>query len=71
VGHDTRRQPLAGQAVARLPRHVTEQHIHLEVLLERLALEEGTFEGFPQGGDGIGEDVVEHRRPQAIPGGVR
>ena len=40
VGDDPRRLALAGQAVARLPREVAEQHVDLEVLLERLTLEE-------------------------------
>ena len=65
VGHDPGRQALAGQAVARLPRHVAEEHVDLEVLLERLALEEGGLERLAERGDGVGEDMVEHRRAQA------
>ena len=60
VGDDTGRLALAGQAVARLPRDVAEQDVDLEVLLERLALEERGLERVPQRADGIGEDVVEH-----------
>ena len=40
VGHDPWRLALAGQPVARLPRDVAEQDVDLEVLLERLALQE-------------------------------
>ena len=60
MGDDPRRLALAGQAVARLPRDVAEQDVDLEVLLERLALEEGGLERVAQRADGVGEDVVEH-----------
>ena len=49
-----------GQAVAGLPGEVAEQHVGLEVLLERLALEERGLEGVAERTDGIGEHVVEH-----------
>ena len=68
MGDDTRRLPLAGQAVAGLPRDVAEQHVDLEVLLERLPLEERRLEGVAQGADRIGEDVVEHLRAEATTG---
>ena len=61
-GDDARRQPLAGQAVAGLPGDVAEQDVDLEVLLERLPLEERGLEGVAERADGIGEDVVEHAR---------
>ena len=60
VGLHPRREALAGQAVGRLPRHVAEQHVDLEPLLERLPLEERLLEGVAQRADGVGEDVVEH-----------
>ena len=60
MGDDPRGLALAGQSVARLPRDVAEQDVDLEVLLERLAFEEGGFERVAQRADGIGEDVVEH-----------
>ncbi len=63
MGDDPRRLPLTGQPVAGLPRHVAEQDVDLEVLLERLALEEGGLEGVAEGADGVGEDVVEHGNP--------
>ena len=40
VGDDAGRKALAGQAVARLPDHVAEEHVHLEVLLEGLPLQQ-------------------------------
>ncbi len=60
VGHDTRWLALAREPVARLPGQVAEQHVALEVFLERLTLEERRFERVAQRADGIGEDVVEH-----------
>src|SRR3546814_5500754 len=61
------RQALAGQAVGGLPGRVAEQHVDLEALLERLALEERLLEGVAQGADGICEDVIEHVRPNLVP----
>ena len=51
-------QALARQPVGRLPGHVAE-HIDLEALLERLALEQARSSE-SRSADGIGEDVVEH-----------
>ena len=65
VGDHPRRLALAGQAVAGLPGDVAEQHVDLEVLLERLALEERRLERVAQRADGIGEDVVEHPATEA------
>ena len=62
MGDDPRRLALTRQAVAGLPREVAEQDVDLEVLLERLALEEGGLERVAQRADRIGEHVVEHRR---------
>ena len=59
-------QPLAGQAVGRLPRGVAQEHVDLEALLEGLALEEGLLQRVAQGADGIGEDVVEHGLPTLL-----
>src|SRR3954447_20009093 len=59
VGDDSWGLSFSGQAVARLPREVTEQDVDLEVLLERLPLEEGTFESVTQRADGVGEDMIE------------
>ena len=69
VGDDPRRLALTGQAVARLPREVAEQHVGLEVLLERLPFEERRLEGVAQGADRIGEDMVEHLGAEATAGG--
>ena len=60
MGDDPRRLALAGQAVAGLPAEVAEQHVDLEVLVERLPLEERGLERVAQRADGIGEHVVEH-----------
>ena len=71
MGDDPRRLALAGQPVARLPRDVAEQHVDLEVLLERLPFEEGGLERVPQRADGIGEDVVKHLSVRLLPGDDR
>ena len=61
--------PSPGQPVAGLPGDVAEQDIDLEVLLERLALEERRFERLAECTDRIGEHMIEHRgrRLQAPP----
>ena len=61
-------RPSPGQAVARLPHEVAEEHVDLEVLLEGLPLEQRGLEGLPQRADGVGEDVVEHERGEATAG---
>ena len=60
VGHDPGWLSFAGEPVAGLPRQVAEQDVDLEVLLERLPLEEGALERLTERADGVGEDVVEH-----------
>ena len=60
VRYHMRRQTLAGQPIAGLPRQVSQENVGLKVLLERLSFEEGGLERVAQRTDGIGEDVVEH-----------
>ncbi len=60
VRDDMRGQAFAGQAVARFPGEITQQHVGLEMLLEWLALEERCLERVAQRTDGIGEYVIEH-----------
>ena len=60
VGPHPGRLLLAGQAVGGLPRDVAQEHVDLEALLDRLALEQGPVEGGPDGADDVDEEVVEH-----------
>jgi len=55
VGPDARWAAFAGQAVARLPGEVAEEHVGLEMLLERLAFQQRVLERVAQCADGIGE----------------
>jgi hypothetical protein len=60
VGPDPRRLLLAREAVGGLPRDVAQEHVHLEALLDRLALEQRLVEGPADGTDDVDEDVIEH-----------
>ena len=65
VDPDPGRALLTGQAVGGLEAHVSEEHVHLEALLDRLALQQRGLEGVPVGGDELGEDVVQHGGAEA------
>ena len=60
VRPDPGRLLLAGQAVGGLPRDVTEEHVDLEPLLDRLTLEKRPFEGTLDSADDMDELMVEH-----------
>ena len=61
VGNDARWLPLAGQAVRRLPRQISDEDIDLEVFVEGLTLEKRGLEGVAERADRIGEHMVEHQ----------
>ena len=65
VDPDPCRPLLAREAVGGLEAHVAEEHVDLEPLLDRLALEERGLERVPVGGDELGEDVVQHGGSEA------
>ena len=60
VDPDPGRLLLAGQAVAGLPGHVTEEHVDLEALLYGLALEERPSKERTDGADDVDEEMIEH-----------
>ena len=65
VDPDPGRAFLAGEAVGRLEAHVPQEHVHLEALLDGLALEERGLEGAAVRRDEMGEDVVQHGGAEA------
>ena len=65
VDPDAGRALLPGQAVGGLEAHVAQEDVHLEALLDGLALQEGPFEGAPVRADELGEDVVQHAGAEA------
>ena len=70
IGPDPGRFLLAGERVRRLPRHVAQEDVDLEALLDRLSLQERVFERGASLGDEVDEDVVEHAGREATVGDV-
>ena len=60
VDPDPGRPLFAREAVGGLEAHVAQEDVDLEPLLHGLALQQGPFEGFPERGDEVDEQVVEH-----------
>ena len=54
----------AGEAVARLPHQVAEQHVRLKAFFEGLPFEKGVSESVTNGADRVEEHMIKHRAPR-------
>ena len=57
---DSRWNALTRESVGGFPRHIAQQHVHVESLFEGLAFKHRPFEGIAKRSDGIGEHVIKH-----------